>query len=264
MILSNNKIIVWYIVLSVVLLLSFGIETNGLLLFFGVSVWAAIGIIIAVCKVYIAIIDKRNRWVVYLLSCATVLFMSLDTYTHYINSKGINEDVVFKVQETDRRIESAVKELKSLETEEKRLLPDYGSATKRNLARKELNKRKDLLNESMESLADSKVKLLKQTSFNIPFNVMKFIISALVEVILLYLISYPPEARSVNKSSITNGQVSAIKEVMSKPLKEEEKYLYNKGENEELFYLLLKLGLIFIYRGKYYTYSQEIEALQTK
>lgn len=262
---NDYNLIAWSVMVGIVLLLSLSIEANGAYTFFGLSVWVGVCIIIALAEIYIALIDKRHKWIILLLASATIMFSSLDMFTHYINSKGANEDVVFKVQETDRRIEEIIKELKELEKSEKRLIPEYGSATKREIARKELITRRDDLNNRMEDLSKSKIDLLKKTSFNIPFNAIKLIIIALVQIILIYLLMNPPIRKRVVKSNITNGEIDTIKKVMAKgELDTSKKYLYNRGEESELFDLLLTLNLVFTYKGKYYTYSQDIEKLQKR
>lgn len=262
---SNIGVFLYYVITGCALLFSLGFDINGLISFFGIhSVFPYLGIILFLCKVFIIYFYKKKYFIVFLLSFTTILFSSLDMYSHYKNSKGNNAEITFKIQETDRQIKSNLDEIKRIEGLENNLNSNYGSITKREIARKNFIERKDYLNETMRILTKEKIQLLKQTNATIDINLIKLFEIIVLELTILALIKLKIFKYKTIKKNITHRDINIIKNVIKSNISTDKKYPFNRECNEDLFNLLLQFDLIIIYKGKYYTYSEDIYNLQKK
>jgi hypothetical protein len=206
-IIMKRKKIIFYILTTLVLIVSFLFELNGLILFFGIySIFTYVGVLISFCKTYFGFVNNERTYYVYLFTIATLLFASLDIYVHYKNSLGLNNKIKNQLENIDSKLDILNYDLKKIQYNKSELVRAYGSVSKRNEREKELLDEQNEIFVKKDSLLLQKNELNNYSNFELDTSGFKFFIIFFVELLLLYCIK--------NKNNFTEDNVINKEEVV--------------------------------------------------
>lgn len=187
---KNNLLnLIFYTLTTAILVLSFGFEINGLVLFFGKhSIFIYVGMLISLCKIYFGFIHKENRYFILIFTIITLMFASLDIYVHYKNSLGLNDRIKIQLDNVNSKLELVEYDLNKVQYDKSELTRAYGSTTKRNIRREELNKEQELLQTKKDDLIKQKLELSTYSTFEVDSSIIKFLMIFGVELLILLCI----------------------------------------------------------------------------
>lgn len=231
----NNLIVktIFYILTISILLISFGFEINGLILFFGpYSIFIYVGILISICKIYFGFIHQENKYFILIFTFITLIFASLDIYVHYKNSLGLNDKIQLQLNNVDSKLELIEFDLGKVKSDKLELNRAYGSTAKRNIRREELNQEQSVLQTNKDNLIKQKLELKTYSNFEKDSSIIKFLMIFGVELLILLCIKIHNKFKNnIIKEFIVQEDIQEIiQPIVNKPKRKYTKKV-NKQQN---------------------------------
>jgi hypothetical protein len=209
---------IFYVLTISILLISFGFEINGLILFFGMnSIFIYVGILISICKIYFGFIHRENKYFILIFTFITLIFASLDIYVHYRNSLGLNDKIKIQMTNVDSKLEIIDYDLNKIRYNKSELIRAYGTVTKRNDRERELNSEQEKLLINKDFLIKQKLELKTYSNFEKDISLIKFLMIFGVELLILLCIKIHNKFKLLNNKPIEQEQEVLTPSIVNKP-----------------------------------------------